>query len=257
MGSSGHGKSALGNFLLDPSEKHITGDPTFPIAGSIAPKTKEVTVASKDGLIVIDTPGLNKGDFEDLKLMIAIVKKLNELQSISACILCVKFESKIDSQCKATVDYYKRLLPQLFENNVFVVFTNYCTDERSQFNRMRLRIDERAIVESHLDEVSTGLVYKPAYFHIDALPFSEEERSQHEAIRSGILEYTRILMPVYIHKSLKVPKTPAVLAEDKKEIEKIIGQVASVYERSARIEKLEEDSMTVEEAEKMLKKMYL
>ena len=235
IGSTCNGKSALGNFLLDPSEEHIIcKNPTFPVATSAAPKTKEVTVASKDGLTVIDTPGLNQGECEDFVHMIAIVKKLNELQSISACILCVKFDSRIDLQCKATSDYYKQLLPQLFENNVLVVFTNYCTDEKSKFQRKRQNICEERGVENMLREVCKGLLYRPAYFLIDALPFDEEDCSLHEATRSSILEFTRKLKPVCIHKSLKVLKTPAVVAEDRMKIEYVRGEIKG-YEEAIQI----------------------
>ena len=236
IGSTGNGKSTLGNFLLDPSKEHILDNPTFKPGTQNEPKTKHVTAASIGDLTVVDTPGLNESGYEDFKHMTCIVKQLNELQSISACILCIKFEYKI---CKATMKYYKRLLPQLFENNVFVVFTNYCTDERSVKHRKRLNID----VENALREVSKGLVYRPGYFLIDALPFSAEERSEHEETRSSILSFTRKLKPVYIHKSLKVLKTLAVLEADRKEFEKIQGEIKR-YEEAIQIPKGKKEELT-------------
>ena len=230
IGSTGNGKSTLGNFLLDPSEEHILDDPTFEPGTTNKPETKYVTVASEGDLTVVDTPGLNESDHEDFKHMTAIVKQLNELQSISACILCVKFDSKIDSQYKTTVEYYKRLLPQLFENNVLVVLTNYCTDEKSKYQRKRQNIREETSVENTLGEVSKGLLYPPGCFLIDALPLSEKERSEHEETRSSILEFARKLKPVYVHKSLKVAKTAAVIARDKEEIEKVKGEIKGYEE---------------------------
>ena len=231
IGSTGNGKSALGNFLLDPSEEHTLDDPTFPVGITNKPETKYVTVKSMDGLAIVDTPGLNEGQCEDLEHMIALVKQLNELQSISACILCVKFDSKIDKQYKSTVEYYKRLLPQLFENNVLVVFTKYCTDERSQYYRMRQKIDEEAIVKNALLEVSKGLVYQPGYFLIDAMPFDEQTRLEHEETRWCILDcITDQLKSVDLHKSLKVAKTAAVKKINEQEIEKAKGEIIGYKE---------------------------
>ena len=231
IGSTGNGKSTLGNFLLDPSEEHTLDDPTFPVGKTNKPETKYVTVKSMDGLTIVDTPGLNEGQCEDLERMIALVKQLNELQSISACILCVKFDSKIDKQYKSTVEYYKRLLPQLFENNVLVVFTNYCTDERSRYYRMRRNIDEDAIVKNALCEVSKGLVYQPGYFLIDAMPFDEQSRLEHEETRWCILDcITEQLESVNFHKSLKVAKTAAVKKINEQEIEKAKGEIIGYKE---------------------------
>ena len=228
IGSTGNGKSTLGNFLLDPSEEHIAKEnKTFEIASNNKPKTKEVEVGSKDGrLVVIDTPGLNEGDCEDLDHMIDIVEQLNKQRSISACILCVKFDTKMDTQYKATVKYYKRLLPRLFENNVLIVFTNYCTDERSKFNRERQNIDERAIVDNTRLEVSKDLKYKPACFQIDAFPFGSDERFHHESIRSSILDFiSKQMKPVFVQ-DLKVAKTAAVMEIDRKAIEAAEGEIS-------------------------------
>ena len=228
IGSTGNGKSTLGNFLLDPSEEHITSKTTFAVASSSKPETKEVASRCKDGLVVIDTPGLNEGDCEDLEHMIDIVEQLIKQRSISACILCVKFETKMDTQYKATVKYYKRLLPRLFENNVLIVFTNYLTDGRSKFNRERRKVDEAVVAQNAIDEVS--LEFNPAYFLIDALPYGKEERDEHEATQRWILNYIKSKMPPVNMEDLTVAKTDAVLKMDEKEIEASKGEIKGYRE---------------------------
>ena len=58
--------------------------------------------------VVVDTPGLNESPVKDLVYMCSLVKALNDpkLPGVSACLLCVKFNSKIDAQYKGTVAYY-------------------------------------------------------------------------------------------------------------------------------------------------------
>ena len=63
--------------------------------------------------------------------MIGIVEQLEKEQEITACIIVVKFDSKIDTQYRKTIEYYSQLLPSLFEKNVFIVMTDYATDPRT------------------------------------------------------------------------------------------------------------------------------
>ena len=78
MGSTGHGKSTLGNFLLNPDEKYQTKSlQPFAVATSNVPKTQVVEIKSdrmdNPTLCVIDTPGLNESAIEDLQHMVDIV----------------------------------------------------------------------------------------------------------------------------------------------------------------------------------------
>ena len=227
IGSTGNGKSTLSNFLLDPSPGHIYDNPTFPPARSNKPETKVVKVGSHPPFTIIDTPGLNEGESEDLEHMVAIVKKLNELQSISACVLCVKFDSKIDMQFKATIDYYQKLLPRLFEDNFIIVITNYCSDERSKEMRKRQGIDEYEVIKNTLYEV--GELFHPPrkieYYRIDALPYSQEDCKQSNSDRKSILHKASSMDPVFVS-NLKVMKTPAMKRSDEGMVAKLDGEIS-------------------------------
>ena len=125
IGSTGNGKSTLGNFLLmDPSDSH-TKKPKFRMARANKPETQEVTyeefLHTDDRTYrVIDTPGLNESPVKDVIHMCSLVKALNDpnLQGVTACLLCVKFNSKIDAQYKDTVGNAVGSFSWLFWSNV-------------------------------------------------------------------------------------------------------------------------------------------
>ena len=226
IGSTGNGKSSLGNFLLDPSNEHIFWNTTFHIAHTDMPDTQRVQCAhSQDvppSLLVIDTP-----DKKDLSNMIQVVKTLKSLKSITACVFCIKFNTKIDAQYKATVAYYRRLLPSLFEGNVIIVLTNFPTDRHSVLLRRRQGVDVNAIVRNAQDETveSGNLSFVPPVFLINSYPTSEEERRTSESCRLSILGYIKqSLQPIWI-KELYVAKTPALKKIDEKEIKHLDGEI--------------------------------
>lgn len=153
IGSTGSGKSTLGNFLIDPDDSSST--PAFAVATDNKPMTKSTKVADvpitatrdienftgEKALVIIDTPGLNESKSEDLLHMKDIIERLNKVKRIKACVFVVKFSAKIDQQYKDTIDYYSQLLPDLFKSNVLVVVTDYQTDKRSEAMRKRQRIN--------------------------------------------------------------------------------------------------------------------
>lgn len=234
MGSTGHGKSTLGNFLLNPDEKYQTKSlQPFAVATSNVPKTQVVEIKSdrmdNPTLCVIDTPGLNESAIEDLQHMVDIVMVLKNLKEVSACILCVKFDAKIDAQYKATINYYKSLLPKIFEGNVLIVMTNFATDRRSVKVRELHNIDVNAIVRNTAAEVASGLPYTPQTFLIDCLPMDlvqgDTNRKQSENTRSAILSYIEKTMHPIRVDDLKVAKTDALKQRDREEIKAIDGQI--------------------------------
>ena len=230
IGSTGNGKSTLGNFLIDPSDDHIWGQKqVFRTARTNMPETTIVKFATdrQNSIKIIDTPGLNESAEKDLSHMIHIVRKLKDLESITACILCVKFDSKIDAQYKATIAYYRKLLPSLFEGNVLIVMTNFQTDKRTMAMRKRQGVDVDAIVRNCQREVieSGKLTFTPQVFLIDSVPMSDEERTVSENCRLSILDFIqRSLKPILI-KDMKVAKTTALKQYDDKEVGRLDGEI--------------------------------
>lgn len=237
IGSTGNGKSTFGNFILNPEDKHMFDQQSFTTARSNMPQTQNVTTGStlipvkghgKDGvpLTVIDTPGLNESAAHDLRHMIGVIKELQNVQEVKACVLVVKFNSKIDMQYKATVQYYSRLLPFLFERNIVIAMTDFATDERSVALRRRQRIDVEQVKSNAVREIveSGGLSYSPTLFTIDCLPLSEEEKKYSLSVRKAILAYIFSLEPIKAG-CLMVAKTPFLKEEDTQQIRKLEGEI--------------------------------
>ena len=180
-------------------------------------------------LCVIDTPGLNESAIEDLEHMVDIVMVLKSLKEVSACILCVKFDAKIDAQYKATINYYKSLLPKIFEGNILIVMTNFATDRRSVKVRELHNIDVDAIVRNTATEVASGLPYTPQTFLIDCLPIDldrgDTNRKQNENTCLAILSYIeKTMQPIRVD-DLKVAKTDALKQRDREKIMAIDGEI--------------------------------
>lgn len=183
---------------------------------------------------IIDTPGLNEDDVHDLKHMIQIVSALHSLggSELSACVLVVKFDSKIDTQYKATVRYYRDLLPQLFEKNVIIVMTMFDSSERAEQQRKLRGIDIDRIKSNTIREIveSGKLPFKPLLFMMNALPTTKEDVKMDIKERDSILDYISSLTPMST-KRLRVAKTARVREDDDKAIAAIDGEIESYKNR--------------------------
>ena len=239
IGSTGNGKSALGNFLLDPCEDHIFKKKSFKTAQTSRPETQ--LVQCKSGNIklqhhqvvnwtIVDTPGLNESDVKDLQHMIQIIESLNEMKAIQACIIVIRFSSKIDIQYKTTLQYYSKLLPSLFEKNVLVVVTDFATTARAELLREKQGIDVQQIIRDTVQEVMAcaNLKYKPALFALDCLPL-DDEREGNLQERDGLLHYIKKLDPIG-STSLRVAKTERIQLEDKENISHYEGEIRGYSE---------------------------
>lgn len=245
IGSTGNGKSTFGNFILDPEDKHMFDKQSFTTARSNMPQTQDVTIGSalvimnskghrQRGvpLTVIDTPGLNESAEHDLRHMIDVIKELQSVQEVKACVLVVKFSTKIDMQYKATVQYYSKLLPFLFERNIVIAMTDFACDERSVALRRRQRIDVDAVKSNAISEIqeSGGLSYPPTLFTIDCLPVTEEERRFNLSVREAILAYIFSLEPISAG-CLMVAKTAFLKEEDIQQIRELEGEITGYNQR--------------------------
>ena len=242
IGSTGNGKSTLGNFILNPDKDHIFGEhQTFKTARTNKPETQEVESASFEVLLekhrgstlsVIDTPGIFEDEDRDIEHMVNIIRALHKVGEIRACILVVKFSSKIDTPYKASIKYYSKLLQGVFETNLVVVMTDYACDERSVNLRALQGIDETKIKENILKEIVEVCKVKkvPRLFTIDCLPMSGNELSASLGSRDDIVDHLFTFPPMST-KDLKVAKTDAIIAADKLTVAKLEGEVVAYDER--------------------------
>ncbi|XP_011408234.1 PREDICTED: uncharacterized protein LOC105315327 [Amphimedon queenslandica] len=258
IGSTGMGKSTFGNYLLDPDKKHMFQNPTFPMAKDSKSMTQEVKVISKqveidDGgsetLTIIDTPGLNESAEKDLAHMIDIIKKLNECEEIKACILVVKFNAKIDAQYKATIEYYSKLLPGLFEKNVIIVMTDFATDERSEELRKVQDIDVHKVECDTVAEIKqySNVSYSPQLFMIDCLPLTNAEMEISQIVRKAILDFIKVLLPINVKNQL-VAKTHYIKQKDAEKYEKLQGEIEG-YKKGLK-EQYQDSDKVLDEAHK-------
>ena len=132
VGSTGQGKSTLGNFLLKPELDHIWDENgqrrTFQVGEDRLSCTQHCAVStSGDGSVTImDTPGLNETHQKDLGYMINVVKSAHVLGSVHAVILVMKTESRMDQTYKDTVLYYQQLFgAETFAAHLVIVHPDF------------------------------------------------------------------------------------------------------------------------------------
>ncbi|XP_019861368.1 PREDICTED: uncharacterized protein LOC109589795 [Amphimedon queenslandica] len=256
IGSTGMGKSTFGNYLLDPDDKHMVDNPTFATATGDKPMTQEFKVARKKVQIeggrnvwlgVIDTPGLNESATKDLSHMIDIIKNLNECQEIRAFILVVKFNAKIDAQYRATMEYYSKLLPGPFKNNVLIVMTDYATDERSVKQRERQRIDVEKVKHNTILELgqcsNNQITYLSQLFMIDCQPLSSYEIETSLAVRTAILSYIFLFPPIKVS-NLMVRKADYIKKKDDEKYWELMGEIEGYNKRLITVRTNSKDLLT-------------
>ena len=116
IGSTGNGKSTLGNFLFDP---RFMNNEYFEVATDHLQKTQtcktvtqtvkyqersDDTSDSTTSLTIIDTPGLNENKSgNDLEHMIDLVTILKEQKKFKACIFVFKSSASINQQYRDTI----------------------------------------------------------------------------------------------------------------------------------------------------------
>lgn len=240
IGSTGSGKSTLGNCLLGTNSK---SEELFSRGRTGMPHTQHVKSAAglfsqerkpPIPLIIIDTPGLNESAAKDLDHMIEVIQSLRDLKEISACVLCVKFSSQIDTQYMETVRYYREMLPNLFAASIAVVFTDYSDNDHEVKKRKREGINPDEMMANAVDAIVSNarLDYRPMHFCIDVLPGeNEEDRKCTMTARAAIIDYVDSQLSGAQTNSLLVVKTPALRIEDRRRAAKLDGQIRGYSDR--------------------------
>ena len=242
IGSTGNGKSTLGNCLLDssenPKEVFIRGRSNTPLTQNVqmANELLRLGAGTCMPLQIIDTPGLNESAVEDLTHMIEIVETVREAKEITACLLCVKFNAQIDVQYRATVRYYRSLLPKLFEGNVIVVFTDYSNNSCAVKKREREGIKPDDVIRNAIAAIveAADLPYTPTHFCIDSLPLDDEDMKLTMEARGAILGYVGTLDGVHTSRLL-VAKTPVLELIDRERVKQLDGQIVGYNEKIKQI----------------------
>ena len=271
IGSTGSGKSCLGNYLIDPSGQQ----PTFVTAKSRLPETQRLQVGQSNinfpwrdfKFTIIDTPGLDE-KHSDLGHMIDTIETLRRINFIQACILVIDCNSN-STQYISTLRYYSKLLPSLFEKNVIIVMTKYVRKvpqmySRPGFSAVLMRDNVQAIVSSGC------LSFKPMVFTIDSLPstgivYNMEENKLNNEIslrdRASILHYISSLSPVINFETTKIPKTDYIKQKEREIIRQYEGGISGYIEglqqtqekHSVKLKKIEQTEKEITDIRSRLK----
>ena len=248
IGSTGNGKSTLGNFLFDPRLKNKeyfeVGKDNLPTTQTC--KTVTQTVKYQQGkersddpsentmgplgvneevemtgsLTIIDTPGLNENKSgNDLEHMIDLVTILKEQKKFKACIFVFKSSASINQQYRDTIEYYAKLLPDLFSHNCLIVLTHYATDSHTVDVQKHQGYDHDIIIENVKKVIieSSGICFTPIVFSIDCVPVGADEEIEHKGVRDTILSHVLSLSVVHMTK-FHVAKTRNMKSKDREEI---------------------------------------
>eukprot|EP00927_Polykrikos_kofoidii_P029544 TRINITY_DN25546_c0_g1_i2.p1 TRINITY_DN25546_c0_g1~~TRINITY_DN25546_c0_g1_i2.p1 ORF type:complete len:495 (+),score=73.18 TRINITY_DN25546_c0_g1_i2:107-1591(+) len=221
IGSTGNGKSALGNFLLDPLENHRE-NPTFKVGETNKSCTSSCSVQSKGLITVMDTPGLNESHSKDLQHMIGVVESLHKIQALHAVVLVIKFESRMDQTYQDTVKYYESLMGPAFVSNLIVVLTAY--DPAAK--KYKRHGDPRVEMEENIQKSVRSLLplqSLPLVFSLDAMLESDDHINLHQDTRKQIIQHASKQVPVQFE-GLRVRKTPQIARDDEALAMKLEGQ---------------------------------
>lgn len=237
LGSTGHGKSSLANFLLNPTMDHIWEKST--VVGEIREScTRQCSLGSSGEEVVMDTPGLNESHQKDLPNMINVVKEAHKLGKAHAIVLVMKIDSRLDQNYKDTVQYYYDLYGlEACSSSLVLVLTNFRhKDKQYAGDEGQAKIEK--IVKQSSDDVKNflGLEESPEVFCINSRPEDEEDLKVQLEVREKILNWARCnLCPAKLL-DLKVPKTAAVKQRHAEEAARLEGSIDFKKKEKAQLE---------------------
>ena len=259
IGASQSGKSTLGNFL-------VTGKvlDTFPVFG-IGDGTKSFTTAwnavsttwtykyeyfsvglkqRQIHINIIDTPGIGDDNVdkeaENMELLYKSLKEMRDKQEeLALALLVVKYPSLMSDELKANINFYKKMLPDIWNLNVYLVITNMENNEAWVKKQTKGgQKDPRTIVKNIQKEIQSWLAksYEIPMVTIDSL-FDADSPEEKNAVQvRELLFATCVTSPSISLNKMRLPKTKRMLEDDKRNIEKLQGKKDGIKEGIVLIE---------------------
>jgi len=231
LGSTGSGKSALGNFILRPNDDHIFEAQTFETGETSESCTEACKVAGEgEGVLVVDTPGYNEGHSKDLEHMIGVAKVLQDMGPTHAVVLVKRYDARLDQPWRETVEYYRNLMGTAMLRNVIVVLTAYNPPSAKRQKAFGVRHTEKMTQTAREVQDLLQLATPPQVFVIESMPESETAWQASLETRRQILRHCARLRPTAMD-TLLVPKTAQIQHQDEEEASHLEGQINELETR--------------------------
>ena len=274
IGASQNGKSALGNFLV--TGKALDNSPVFGIGdGTMSCTTKlnaaraqwtysylppeilkqhqiqdneeEAKQHEKHKLCtfeIIDTPGtgdvnVNK-EVENMELVYNRLKEMRDNQEeLALALLVVKYPPFLSEELKANIIFYKKMLPEVMNLNVYLVITN--VEDNEAWLKKQTKGGKKnpsTIIKEIQIEIQLWLEknFEIPTVTIDSLFESDTPEEQNAVRVREILLATCVTSPGISLNGIRLPKTKRMLEEDKRNIEKLLGTKDGIHKGIALIE---------------------
>ena len=268
IGASQNGKSALGNFLV--TAKALDNFPVFGIGdGTVSCTTKwkaertqwtynylslevlnqsqihtnpkEAKKFEKQQLCtfqIIDTPGIGDVNVDkEAENMEHVYEELREMknrqQELALALLVVKYPPFLSEELKANINFYKKMLPDIWNLNVYLVITNVENNEAWLKKQTKGgQKDPRTIVKKIQKEIQSWLEksYDIPMVTIDSL-FDSDSPEEKSAVQvRELLLATCVNSPSISLNGMRLPKTKRMLEEDKRNIRELQGKKDGIKE---------------------------
>lgn len=207
LGKTGHGKSALGNFLLSEKIFNISSNPESETIES------KIGINEKKEICVIDTPGLNDSKGRDQKHYENIIRFLKR-KNITSFLLVLNFkETRFSSDMQELIKIYCNIFNTEIIKNMGLVFTRAYEKNQNRFNKIksikeqRFRTFVKNTIENFFDQHLN--FYFPCFF-VDSDLDDPDENSLNE--RDKIIRWAKSLNKVnidelYIKDDLRIKYT--------------------------------------------------
>jgi len=203
IGQTGVGKSSLGNFLFGKKVFEISDEPYW--------RKKNIELKNINGLVIIDTPGINNSyeynNNNEIENIAKYIKNMKRLRAILFLInstdkrLTNDLQNSIKMLCKAFIDD-----PRIFENMAFVITKFYERKKEKKIikeNSVRLVDNIKNIIDNFYGKYNDQYSFKSFFVDSDLEEPDDDSLIEKEKIIIWAKELPFINTPLIRDKDIK------------------------------------------------------